>query len=118
MKILFVSTEVQPFIKTGGLADVAYALPKALKAAGIDVRVILPKYGDISVDYTSRMRHLSSYGVNVGWRNQYCGLEYLEYEEVLYISLIMNIILKDPDVTDSMTMASGLHIFAELLWNQ
>ena len=42
MKILFVSTEVQPFIKTGGLADVAYALPKALKAAGIDVRVILP----------------------------------------------------------------------------
>ena len=44
MKILFVSTEVQPFIKTGGLADVAYALPKALKAAGIDVRVILPKY--------------------------------------------------------------------------
>ncbi|MBR3839102.1 MAG: glycogen synthase GlgA [Clostridia bacterium] len=82
MKILFVSTEVQPFIKTGGLADVAYALPKALKAAGIDVRVILPKYGDISVDYTSRMRHLSSYGVNVGWRNQYCGLEYLEYEEV------------------------------------
>lgn len=82
MKILFVSTEVQPFIKTGGLADVAYALPKALKEAGVDVRVIMPKYGDISIDYKSNMRLLASYGVNVGWRSQYCGLEYLEYEGV------------------------------------
>lgn len=82
MKILFVSTEVQPFIKTGGLADVAYALPKALKEAGVDVRVIMPKYGDISIDYKSNMRLLASYGVNVGWRNQYCGLEYLDYEGV------------------------------------
>ncbi|MBE7066407.1 MAG: glycogen synthase GlgA [Ruminococcaceae bacterium] len=82
MKILFVSTEVHPFIKTGGLADVAYALPKALRAAGVDVRVILPKYGDISENFTSKMNHIASYGVKVGWRNQYCGLEYLNYEDV------------------------------------
>ena len=54
MKVLFISTEVDPFIKTGGLADVAYALPKALKALGVDVRIIMPKYEDISQNYTTK----------------------------------------------------------------
>lgn len=80
MKVLFVSTEVQPFMKTGGLADVSYALPKALQAQGVDVRIIMPKYGDISVNYTSKLTQLASFGVSVGWRNQYCGLQYLNYE--------------------------------------
>ena len=80
MKVLFVSTEVQPFIKTGGLADVSYALPKALQAQGVDVRIIMPKYGDISENYTSKLTQLASFGVSVGWRNQYCGLQYLNYE--------------------------------------
>ncbi len=82
MKVLFISTEVEPFIKTGGLADVAYALPKALKALGVDVRIIMPKYGDISQNYTTKMSQLVSFGVPVGWRNQYCGLEYLNYEDI------------------------------------
>ena len=82
MKVLFVSTEVDPFIKTGGLADVSYALPKALKAMGVDVRIIMPKYGDISQNYTTKMSQLSSFGVAVGWRNQYCGLQYLSYEGI------------------------------------
>ena len=82
MKVLFVSTEVDPFIKTGGLAEVAYALPKALKAMGVDVRVIMPKYGDISQNYTTKMSQIVSFGVSVGWRNQYCGLEYLKYEDI------------------------------------
>ena len=47
MKIAFVASEVYPFIKTGGLADVAYALPKALVKQGHDVRVILPGYKQI-----------------------------------------------------------------------
>lgn len=47
MKVAFVSSEVYPFIKTGGLADVAYALPKALAKLGHDVRVILPAYKQI-----------------------------------------------------------------------
>ena len=44
MRILFASSEVAPFAKTGGLADVAGALPKALKSLGHDIRVVLPKY--------------------------------------------------------------------------
>ena len=47
MKVLFVASEAYPFIKTGDLGDVAYALPKALRKIGIDVRVIIPKYSAI-----------------------------------------------------------------------
>ena len=79
MKILFVSTEVQPFAKTGGLADVSLALPKALRDKGEDVRIILPKYGDMPLNYASKTNLIASFGVGVGWRNQYCGLEYLNY---------------------------------------
>jgi starch synthase len=44
MKILYVSPEIAPFAKTGGLADVAQALPKALKELGHDIRTVMPKY--------------------------------------------------------------------------
>jgi starch synthase len=50
LKILLVSAEVAPFAKVGGLADVAGALPKALRALGHDVRVVMPRYGSIDVD--------------------------------------------------------------------
>jgi len=80
MKVLFVSTEVKPFSKTGGLADVSFELPMALRKAGIDVRVITPKYADIPQEYRDAMIPLSTFGVTVGWRNQYCGLHYLCYE--------------------------------------
>lgn len=82
MKVLFVSSEVHPFMKTGGLADVASALPKALRALGVDVRIIMPKYSEIPQEYSSKMIHLANFGVSVGWRNQYCGLEYLLHEDV------------------------------------
>ena len=42
MKVLFVASEAVPFAKTGGLADVAGSLPKALKEEGVDIRVIMP----------------------------------------------------------------------------
>ena len=84
MKVLYVSSEVHPFIKTGGLADVAYALPKALCQQGVDARVILPKYSDIPQDFSGKMSFLSSFSVSVGWRSQYCGLYSLKYDGVTY----------------------------------
>ena len=82
MKVLFAASEVYPFMKTGGLADVAYALPKALRQLGIDVRVIMPNYGDINVRYKERMEKICSFSVPVGWRNQYAGLLYLEEDGI------------------------------------
>ena len=82
MKILFVKSEANPFIKTGCLADVSFALPKALHEKGEDVRIIMPKYEDISGDFTSKMTQLATFGVSVGWRNQYCGLQYLTYDGI------------------------------------
>ena len=82
MKILFAASECYPFLKTGGLADVAYALPKALRKLGIDARVILPKYNDIKEEFKNSMIHKGSFNVPVGWRNKFGGLEYLEYDSV------------------------------------
>lgn len=47
MRILFATSEMYPLVKTGGLADVSFSLPKALHEEGIDVRVLLPAYGDL-----------------------------------------------------------------------
>jgi starch synthase len=82
MKILFVASEAHPFIKTGGLGDVAYALPKALRRLGIDIRVILPKYSEIKEEFRKKMLTLDTFNVPVGWRNQYGGLQYLEYDGI------------------------------------
>ncbi|WP_163468971.1 glycogen synthase GlgA [Fusobacterium sp. IOR10] len=82
MKILFVASEAAPFIKTGGLADVAHSLPKALKKSKVDIRVIIPKYKKISSEYTEKMDKVGEFTVPVGWRNQYCGLYHLKYDGV------------------------------------
>lgn len=82
MKILFVASEADPFIKTGGLGDVAYALPKALRKLGLDVRVIIPKYLGIKEELKNNMLTLATFNVPVGWRNQYGGLQYLEYDGI------------------------------------
>ncbi|MEK5397363.1 glycogen synthase GlgA [Paenibacillus sp. FSL K6-2859] len=82
MKVLFAAAEAHPFIKTGGLADVIGALPKALKGAGVDVRVILPKYRGIPEKFTSKMEPLTEVYVPIGWRNQYCGIEHMVYDGI------------------------------------
>lgn len=87
MKILFVASEAHPFIKTGGLGDVAYALPKALRKLGLDVRVIIPKFSEIKQEYKSKMLTLATFNVPVGWRNQYGGLQYLEYDGIPFYFL-------------------------------
>lgn len=82
MKILFAASEAAPFLKTGGLADVALSLPKYLKKLGVDIRVIMPKYGKISEEFKDKMDKISEFKVPVGWRNQYCGLEHLKYKNI------------------------------------
>lgn len=84
MKILFAVSECVPFVKSGGLADVAEALPKELSVLGADIRVILPKYGAIAQEYEASMRKIAEFNVKVGWRNQYCGIEELKYEGMTY----------------------------------
>ena len=82
MKILFAASEAHPFIKVGGLGDVSYALPKALRKLGVDARVIVPKYGTIAEQLKSSMNTIATFNVPVGWRNQYGGLQYIEYDGV------------------------------------
>ena len=80
IKVLFAASECVPFVKTGGLADVVGALPPVLKARGVDVRVVLPLYGEIPQEFKSQMKHVVDFEVELGWRRQYCGIETLEYE--------------------------------------
>ncbi|MBQ3090161.1 MAG: glycogen synthase GlgA [Oscillospiraceae bacterium] len=85
MKIFFASSEVAPFIKTGGLADVAGSLPPALAAKpGNDVRVILPLYSGISDTWRSQMTFVKYFYFHLGWRSCYCGLFQLERNNVTY----------------------------------
>jgi len=82
MKILCAASEGVPFVKTGGLADVIGSLPKELRKQGVDVRVVLPKYGDIPSRFTARMVCRKTLTVPLGWRNQYCGILELEQDGV------------------------------------
>ena len=87
MKVLFVASEAVPFIKTGGLADVAGSLPKSLKAEGVDIRVILPKYGSIKEEWISKMSHVGNITVPVSWRDKYAGVDMIEHDGVTYYFL-------------------------------
>ncbi|WP_057761133.1 glycogen synthase GlgA [Cytobacillus praedii] len=84
MKLLFAVSECVPFAKSGGLADVAGALPRELVRQGVDLRVIMPKYGSIETNIKARMQKKAEYTVEVGWRKQYCGIEELEFHGVTY----------------------------------
>ena len=84
MKVLYVAAEAVPFAKTGGLADVAGSLPKALKEDGVDVRVIMPKFGKIPEEYRDKMEHVYDGELNVAWRSKYVGLDKYELDGVTY----------------------------------
>lgn len=85
MQIVFASAECAPFVKTGGLGDVAGSLPAALVRAGAEVIVMVPKYATIKDEYKAQMEHFSDFYVSLGWRNEYCGLEKLERDGVTYM---------------------------------
>lgn len=85
MQIVFATAECAPFVKTGGLGDVAGSLPAALVRAGAEVVVMVPKYATIKDEYKAQMEHFADFYVSLGWRNEYCGLEKLEHDGVTYM---------------------------------
>lgn len=85
MQIVFASAECAPFVKTGGLGDVAGSLPAAVGRAGAEVIVMVPKYATIKEEYKAQMEHFADFYVSLGWRNEYCGLEKLEHDGVTYM---------------------------------
>ena len=83
-KILFVASEALPYVKSGGLADVAGSLPKALNKLGCDTRVILPLYMDIPNSFRQTMVYVGHCYVTLSWRYQYCGVFTQQYDGVTY----------------------------------
>ena len=84
MKVLYVASEAVPFAKTGGLADVAGSLPKALIDEGVDIRVIMPKFGKISDDFKNNMEHIYDGELNVSWRSKFVGVDKYVLDGVTY----------------------------------
>ena len=87
MKILFTSSECVPFVKTGGLADVVGALAPVLAQKGHDVRVILPLYTAIGQKWQDQMEYVLDFEVQLGWRRQFCGVQMIKKEGVIYYFL-------------------------------
>lgn len=84
IKVLMVAAEAVPFVKTGGLADVAGSLPRALNQAGAEVSVILPKYSKIPQEYRDQMELVAEFYVPLAWRQVYCGIQKLVYDGVTF----------------------------------
>lgn len=87
MKILYLTSEARPFIASGGLADVAGSLPKALCDLGHECRVVLPLYSDVKPEWREKMTFLCNFNVALAWRNQYCGVYTICYNGVTYYLL-------------------------------
>ena len=84
MNILFLTSEAVPFIKTGGLADVAGALPKELVKKGVDIRVVLPLHKGIGEAYRQKMEKVTEFYVDLDWKHQYAGIYELKWDGVIY----------------------------------
>lgn len=84
MKVLFITSESVPFLKTGGLADVAGSLPVYLKKEGVDIRVVMPLYSKIPEKYRSKMEYIGFFYVDLGHRHQYAGVLSYNYKGVVY----------------------------------
>ena len=82
--IMFIASEAVPFLKTGGLADVAGSLPKAFNKDEFDVRVIMPKYRLIPEHFKNQMRYVTHFYMDMGWQNLYVGVLTMEYDGVTF----------------------------------
>ena len=85
-KVAFVGSECYPFVKTGGLGDVMYALPRALIREGCEVRVILPLYACIAEKFKQQMNYIGSFMMDqtMEGRTFYVGIMELEMDGVTY----------------------------------
>ncbi len=87
MKVLYAVAEAYPFLMTGGLGDVAGALPKAIRQNGVDCRVVLPLHSDISGELKSKLTYLTNFNLSIGWRKQYCGIFEAHMNDTIYYLL-------------------------------
>ncbi len=87
MKVLYVASEALPFAASGGLADVAGSLPKAMRNRLIGCRVVMPLYESIPQELRADMKFITSLSVPVAWRRQYCGVFEAKYNGVIYYLL-------------------------------
>ncbi len=83
-KVLFVASECVPFIKTGGLADVVGSLPKYINREEFDIRVVVPKYTAIPQKYRDQMQYITSFQIDLAWRNQYVGIMSLVLDGITF----------------------------------
>lgn len=84
MNVLFATSECAPFVKTGGLGDVAGSLPQALREKNVDARVVLPLYNCIPDKFKEQMKYIDHIYIDMGWRKQYCGIFELNYNNCIY----------------------------------
>ncbi len=87
MKVLYATSEAKPFAASGGLADVAGSLPKALRVRLVGCRVVLPLYESVPQELREGMTFLTSFSVPVAWRRQYCGVFEAKHNGVIYYLL-------------------------------
>lgn len=83
-RILFVSSEAVPYIKTGGLADVVGSLPRYFNTEEYDVRVIIPKYACMKTEFLTDLKFVCHFYVDLNWRKQYAGILQAQYRGVTY----------------------------------
>ncbi len=84
MKVLFATSEAAPFVKTGGLGDVAGSLPATLREKGVDARVIMPLYRCIPQQFKDKMKYINHIYIDMAWRKQYAGIFELEQDGCIY----------------------------------
>ena len=85
IKIMFVASEAQPFVASGGLGEVIGSLPKALsKNQDYDIRVVMPLYSIIPDKFKKEFEYVGNTSVTMAWRSQYCGVFKYKYMGVTF----------------------------------
>ncbi len=104
-KVAYIASECVPFIKTGGLADVVGTLPQKFNRDEYDVRVIIPKYMCLPEKFKNNMKYITHFHMDIGWKQQYVGVMYLEYEGVPVYFI------------DNEYYFNGFNIYGDLKWD-